>query len=77
MPKPLEEIAKEAMDLSPRQRLALAGFLLESTDVPADLEAEAAWESEIRDRIRALDDGRVTGIPYEDVMRAPEKRLKP
>ena len=32
MPKALDEIAKEAMDLPPRQRLALAEFLLESAD---------------------------------------------
>ena len=77
MPKALEEIAKEAMDLSPRQKLALAEFLLESADAPADPEAEAGWDSEIRDRIRAIDEGRVAGIAYEDVMRAAEKRLAP
>ena len=77
MPKALEEVTKEAMDLPPRQRLALAGFLLESADAAADPEAEAAWDSEIRDRIRAIDEGRVTGVAYEDVMRAAERRLAP
>ncbi len=77
MIKALEEIAKEAMDLPPRQRLALAELLLESADAPADPEAEVAWDSEIRDRIRAIDEGRVAGIAYEDVMRAAEKRLAP
>ena len=76
MPKALEEIAKEAMDLPPRQRLALAEFLLESAEA-GEPEAEAAWDSEIRDRIRAIDEGRVTGIAYEDVMREAEKRLAP
>jgi putative addiction module component (TIGR02574 family) len=77
MSKALEEITKEAMDLPPRQRLALAGLLLESADVAADPEAEAAWDSEIGDRIKAVDEGRVTGIAYEDVMRAAEKHLAP
>ena len=77
MPKALEEITKEAMDLPPRQRLALAGFLLESTGTAVDPEAEAAWDSEIRDRIRAIDEGRVTGVAYEEVMRAAERRLAP
>ena len=77
MPKALDEIAKEAMDLPPRQRLALAEFLLESADAAADPEAEAAWESEIRDRIRAIDEGRVAGVAYEEVMREAEKRLSP
>ena len=77
MPKALEEVTKDAMDLPPRQRLALAGFLLESADAAADPEAEAAWDSEIRDRIRAIDEGRVTGVAYEVVMRAAERRLAP
>lgn len=77
MPKALEEITKDAMDLPPRQRLALAEFLLESADAAADSEAEAAWDSEIRDRIRAIDEGRVAGIAYEDVMREAERRLSP
>lgn len=65
------------MDLAPHQKLALAGFLLEIADTAIDNEAEAAWDSEIRDRIYAIDAGRVTGIAYEDVMRAAERRLLP
>jgi putative addiction module component (TIGR02574 family) len=78
MSKALEEITKEAMDLPPRQRLELAGLLLESADAAADPEVEAAWDTEIRDRIRAIDEGRVTGSSaYEDVMREAEKRVSP
>ncbi len=77
MPKALEKITKEAMALPPRQRLALAGLLLESAEATADPEAEAAWDAEIGDRIRAIDEGRVTGVAYEEVMRAAEKRLAP
>ena len=73
----LEEVTKEALDLPPRQRLALAEFLLESTNAAADPDAEEAWDSEIRERIRAIDEGRVTGIAYENVMRAAETRLAP
>ena len=75
MARALEEITKEVMDLPLRQRLALAEFLLQSTE--ADPETEAAWDSEIRDRIRAIDEGRVTGVAYEDVRREAEKRLSP
>ena len=77
MPKALEEITKEAMELAPRQRIALAEFLLESAEAAADPEAEAAWDSEIRDRIRVIDEGRVTGVAYEDVMRKAKERLSP
>jgi putative addiction module component (TIGR02574 family) len=77
MPKALEEVTKEAMDLPVRQRLALAELLLESADAVTDPDAEAAWDSELRDRIRAIDEGRVTGAPYEEVMRAAERLLAP
>ena len=77
MSKALEEVTKEAMDLSPRQRLALASFLLESADAASDPDAEAAWDSEIRDRIREIDEGHVNGIAYADVIREAERRLAP
>jgi len=73
----LEQVTKEAMDLSPRQKLALAEFLLESADAAADPEAEVAWDAEIRDRVQAIDEGRVVGVAYEDVMRSAEARLTP
>ena len=41
----------------------------------ADPEADAAWDSEIRDRILSIDEGRVTGVAFEDVMRAADKHL--
>lgn len=77
MPKALEEVTKEAMDLPPRQRLELASVLLESAEAAPDPDAEAVWDSEIRDRIREIDEGRVTGIDYADVMREAERRLAP
>lgn len=75
MPRALEDVAREAMDLTSRERLALAKLLLESAEAAADPDAEAAWDAEIRERIRAVDEGRVTGIAHEDVMRAAERRL--
>lgn len=77
MPTMLEQVTKDAMDLPARQKLALAEFLMASAEAEADPEAEAAWDSEIRDRIRAIDAGRVTGVSYEAVMRAAEQRLVP
>jgi len=77
MPKALEEVTKEAMDLPAQQRLALAGFLLENLDAASDPGAEAAWDSEIRDRIREIDEGRVAGIGYAEVMQEAERRLAP
>jgi putative addiction module component (TIGR02574 family) len=75
MPKALEEVTKDALELAPRHRLALAEFLLESADASPDPEAESAWENEIRERIRAIDEGRVRGIAYDEVMRGAERRV--
>jgi hypothetical protein len=77
MPAVLEQIAKDAMDLSPRQKLALAEFLIESAEGSGDPEADIAWDRETRERIRAIDEGRVVGVSYEEVMRAAEARLIP
>jgi Putative addiction module component len=65
------------MDLSPQKRLALAGFLFENADSASDPDVEAVWDSEIRDRIRVIDEGRATGVAYGDVMRKAEQRLAP
>lgn len=77
MANAIEEVTRDAMSLPLHQRLALASFLLESAEAAPDPEAEAAWDSEIRDRIQAIDEGRVRGIPYEEVMRDVERRLEP
>jgi putative addiction module component (TIGR02574 family) len=75
MPKALAEVVKDAMELPSRQRLALAELLLGSADPAAEPEAERAWDAEIGDRINAVDEGRVTGVVYQDVRQAAEKRL--
>lgn len=78
MANKLDQIAKEAMDLPPHQKLALAGILLESAGAcAADPQAEADWEAEIRDRILSVEQGRVIGVSYEEVMRSAEALLIP
>jgi len=74
MANALDEITKDAMGLPVRQRLALAELLLQSAETTVDPEAEAAWEAEIQDRIRAVDEGRTAGIAYDDVMREARNR---
>ncbi|MEX1117209.1 MAG: addiction module protein [Terrimicrobiaceae bacterium] len=72
-----EEITRTALQLPVRQRLALAGFLLETEDISSDPDVDAAWDEEIQARIKAVDSGSVTGISYQDVMLEAEKRLAP
>jgi len=56
-----------ALQLPAKQRLALAGFLLETEGVSSAPDVDAAWDQEIQDRIKAVDSGAVTGISYQDV----------
>ena len=64
----LEEITKTALQLPMKQRIALAGFLLETEDISSHPEVDAAWEHEILERIKAVDSGSVIGVSYESVM---------
>jgi len=73
----LEDITRTALQLPLKQRLALAGFLLETEDISPDPDVDAAWDQEIQDRIREVESGVVTGISYQDVMLEAEKRLAP
>jgi len=75
MSKAFEEIAKEATQLSRKQRLDLASLLLELNDEAADADVSDEWEQEILARIRAVDEGQVQGISFEAVMREAEDRL--
>ncbi len=75
MANALDSVSKDALNLPVEQRLVLAGILLESAEAAPDAKASAAWDAEIRDRIQAIDDGRISGIPYEQVLQEAEQRL--
>jgi putative addiction module component (TIGR02574 family) len=63
----LEEIAREAAAMTRQERLTLVRMLLD-LDQPSNAEEIAnAWEIEIRARVKAVDEGRVTGISYEEI----------
>lgn len=75
MSKALAQVTQDALNLSPSPRLALVEILLESTDTTDNPEVEMTWEHEIRAWIRAVDEGNVSGVPYEDVRQAAKKLL--
>ena len=62
----IANILKHALKLPPEARAALAGSLLDSLDEPLDRNAESAWEAEIALRVREIDDGKVTLIPWAE-----------
>ena len=72
----LEEVTREAIQLPRHQRLALARILMELDAPGADAAVETAWDAEIQARVRAVQEGRVEGIPYEQVLARIDQRLR-
>ena len=75
MSMPLEDVAREAIELPRHQRLSLARLLIDLDDPGSDADVEAAWDVEIQARVRAVREGRVEGIPYEEVLARVDRRL--
>ena len=67
MSRSVNELFREAKALSEGERAELAGLLLDSLEGAPDDDVEAAWAEEIERRVRQLDSGEVTTIPWEEV----------
>ncbi|MDZ4858231.1 MAG: addiction module protein [Candidatus Hydrogenedentes bacterium] len=63
------EILQEALKLPAEARAALATSLLDSLDEIIDEDAEQAWDVEIARRIREIDEGRATLVPWSEARR--------
>ncbi len=63
------KLLQEALRWSPEARAALAVSLLESLEEEVDESAEAAWADEIAKRLRELDSGAVTPVPWSEARR--------
>jgi putative addiction module component (TIGR02574 family) len=61
------KLLQQALELPADDRLALAAELLESVEGPEDPEWAAAWAAELDRRVKELDAGTVTAIPWEQV----------
>ncbi len=74
--KALAEIAKDALELPPVQRLTLARVLLDLTEDDRDFspEAEAAWEEEICCRMEAVKTGMARSRPFDEVFADLDRR---
>jgi putative addiction module component (TIGR02574 family) len=75
MPKALDEITHDAIELSRHERLTLARILLDLDTPGADEKVDAAWDAEIRARLTAYDEGRVQAEPYEAVRARMRQRF--
>jgi len=74
--KGLAEIAKDALDLSPVQRLTLARILLDLCEDSRDFspDAEAAWEEEICRRMEAVRAGTARSRPFDEAFADLDRR---
>jgi putative addiction module component (TIGR02574 family) len=63
----IEEITKEVVELPRHQRLALVRLLLDLDQPGTSDEIEQVWDDEIRARVKAIDEGRAIGIPYDQI----------
>jgi len=72
-----KELIKEALQMAPEVRVAIAHELLNSVgDGEDDVDAEEAWAAEIQRRVEELRSGAVKGVPWSDVQRRAHEILK-
>ncbi len=67
MKKDVAQILEKALQMSPEDRATVAERLLASLDSAPDLEVEKAWQQEIQKRLKELDSGEFTCVPWEQV----------
>lgn len=65
----IEKLTTELIGLPKRERLEIVRFLLFLDNRSSDSDdTDAAWEKEITERIRAVDQGTAIGIDYNKAM---------
>ncbi len=70
----LEKLTNEALELSTSERAAFAQLLLASLDV--DPELDAAWATEVEQRIAEADNGTSPVIPMDEALAQVRAKLK-
>ena len=70
----LKELEEASRKLDPEERAKLAEVLLESLHEPLS-EVEAAWATEVEERVAAYDRGELQTYPAEDVL-AEARRIR-
>jgi hypothetical protein len=75
--KMISELANDALELPPVQRLTLARILLDLSDESQDFspEVEAAWEKEICRRMEEVKAGRARSDSFANVFARLDRRF--
>lgn len=61
-----KKVLEQALKLKPQERFLVVEGLLRSLDEP-DEKLDAIWAEEAEKRLRAYRDGRLKGIPMEEI----------
>jgi putative addiction module component (TIGR02574 family) len=69
MSDPARKLFEEARRLSERERSELAALLIDSLDPAGEEGVDAAWGTEIRQRLDELQGEQVPAIPWRDARR--------
>lgn len=67
MPKKLDQVLRDALELGQDDRAKLVEQLIESLDPEIEAGAEEAWAQEISRRAAEIDSGAVQTIPWDVV----------
>jgi putative addiction module component (TIGR02574 family) len=62
------ELLDEAMKLKPEERFTLVESLIKSLDEP-DKKLDAIWAEEAERRLKAYREGKLEGIPMEEIFK--------
>lgn len=75
--KAISEIAKDALELPPLQRMTLARVLLDLSEEERDYSpaVESAWEEEIGRRMESVKAGAANSAPFEKVFARLDERF--
>ena len=64
------KLLDQALRLPAEARAAIADSLIDSLDAEVDHDAEDAWQEEIRERIKRLDEGAVDPVPWSEARKS-------
>jgi len=67
MTETAEKLKSELSRLSLQERAELASFLIHSLDEEVDADAEAAWDTELAQRMEEIKSGKAMGEPADKV----------
>ncbi len=63
----LKQVSDDALHLPAQDRAQLAHLLIVSIDDEDEADVSAAWDAELEKRVQEIREGKVKGVPAEEV----------